>query len=79
MYVITLEIAGKMLTSEELAERIEKLTKDYPTTIQMGSSYSLTVIDNLRAELSKYKTEIKDKILVLINQLIIHRIQIMEK
>ena len=25
MYVITLEIAGKMLTSEELAERIEKL------------------------------------------------------
>lgn len=52
------------------AERIEKLTKDYPTTIQMGSSYSLTVIDNLRAELSKYKTEIKDKILVLINQLI---------
>lgn len=52
------------------AERIEKLTKDYPTSIQMGSSYSLTVIDNLRAELSKYKTEIKDKILVLINQLI---------
>nr|DAP78455.1 MAG TPA: hypothetical protein [Caudoviricetes sp.] len=51
-------------------ERVEKVTKDYPTSIQMGSSYSLTVIDNLRAELSKYKTEIKDKILVLINQLI---------
>ena len=27
MYVITLEIAGKMLTSEELAERIEKLDR----------------------------------------------------
>ena len=26
MYVITLEIAGKMLTSEELAEKIEKLS-----------------------------------------------------
>lgn len=51
-------------------ERVEKVTKNYPTSIQMGSSYSLTVIDNLRAELSKYKTEIKDKILVLINQLI---------
>ena len=43
-------------------ERVEKVTKDYPTSIQMSSSYSLTVIDNLRAELSKYKSEIKDKI-----------------
>lgn len=51
-------------------ERVEKVTKDYPTSIQMSSSYSLTVIDNLRAELSKYKSEIKDKILGLINQLI---------
>ena len=51
-------------------ERVEKVTKDYPTSIQMSSSYSLTVIDNLRAELSKYKSEIKDKIFGLINQLI---------
>lgn len=51
-------------------ERVEKVTKDYPTSIQMSSSYSLNVIDNLRAELSKYKSEIKDKIISLINQLI---------
>lgn len=51
-------------------ERVEKVTKDYPTSIQMSSSYSLNVIDNLRAELSKYKSGIKDKILALLNQLI---------
>lgn len=55
-------------TLKSIAKEVERV--DYPTSIQMGSSYSLTVIDNLRAELSKYKTEIKDKILVLINQLI---------
>ena len=57
------------LISKEV-ERVEKVTKDYPTSIQISSSYSLTVIDNLRLELSKYKSEIKDKILALINQLI---------
>lgn len=55
-------------TLKSIAKEVERV--DYPTSIQMSSSYSLTVIDNLRGELSKYKSEIKDKILALINQLI---------
>lgn len=65
------KITPKTLKSiSKEVERVEKVTKDYPTSIQMNSYYSLTVIDNLRGELSKYKSEIKDKILGLINQLI---------
>ena len=37
MYVITLEIAGKMLTSEELAERIEKQGKSSIAFVIGGS------------------------------------------
>ena len=43
MYVITLEIAGKMLTSEELAERIEKLGSQGKSSIAfvIGGSIGL--------------------------------------
>lgn len=65
------KITPKTLKSiSKEVERVEKVNNDYPTSIQMSSYYSLTVIDNLRGELSKYKSEIKDKILGLINQLI---------
>ena len=44
MYVITLEIAGKMLTSEELAERIEKLGIQGKSSIAfvIGGSFSFS-------------------------------------
>ncbi len=51
-YVITLEIDGKMLSSEDLARKISDLTNDGITEIifVIGSSYGLSPIISKRAD-----------------------------
>ncbi len=51
-YVITLEINGKMLSSEEFAQKIDNLTKDGITEVifVIGSSYGLSPIISQRAD-----------------------------
>lgn len=60
----------KKITSNTLKEIAIEAKKDYDMNVAFNSSYSTIVIDNLRAELSKFKPEISDKINALLNQII---------